>query len=156
MSDRPKQKGVKRGDEPPSQSSIRRAAEAFQSARLEANLTQDQVADALKITRERVIRLESGRVSDLPPLIYIQGYMREFERLLDLEPKSVEQLFVHAYEEAQRSTSKAGLQPLRSAEFTSAWQKFSMFLYANPGGILTAVLLVALAGIAFAAWWYFS
>ncbi|MCY4040471.1 MAG: helix-turn-helix domain-containing protein [Gammaproteobacteria bacterium] len=155
MNDRAKQAGSKKLDEPPPQSAIERAAAAFRVARLGAELTQDQVADALKITRERVMRLESARVSDLPPLIFIKGYMREFERLLDLEPRSIEQLFIEAYEEA-RPSSKAGLKPVRSAEFTSAGQKLSMFLRANPGRILTAVLLVALAGIASAAWWYFS
>ncbi len=153
MSDHRQQKKPQRSE--PSQSSIERAAAAFKAARLSANLTQDQVADALKITRERVIRLESGRVSNLPSLIYIKGYMREFERLLNLEPKSVEQLFVDAYAESQKNDGRPGLKPVRSDEFTSAGQKLSIFLHANPSHILTAVLLVALAGIAGAALWYF-
>jgi len=156
MNARTKHKAVKKGDESPSQSSIKRAAEAFQAARLDANLTQDQIADALRITRERVIRLESGRISDLPPLIYIKGYMREYERLLNLEPQSIERLFVDAYQESRSSDGSVGIKPVRSAEFTSAGQKFSIFLRANPGRILTAVLLVALAGVAAAAGWYFS
>ena len=137
-------------------SSIERAAEAFKTARVDAGLTQDQVADALKITRERVIRLEGGRLTDLPPLIYVKGYMREYERLLGLEPKSIETAFVAAFEESQRSTGNQGMKPIRSTEYTSPGQRFSMFLHANPGPLLTAVLLTALAGIAGAAWWYFS
>ena len=156
MIERQKQKKSKskKDEGAPEQTAIERAAEAFKSARIDAGLTQDQVADALKITRERVIRLEGGRVADLPPLIYVKGYIREYERLLGLEPKSIEQTFVDAYEESERS--RVGIKPVRSAEYTSPGQKFSMFLHANPGRLLTAVLLIALAGIASAAWWYFS
>lgn len=134
---------------------IERAASAFAGARRDAGLTQDQVADALRITRERVIRLESGRVADLPPLIYVKGYMREYERILGLEANSIEQLFVDAYEASQPAQNSV-LKPVRSNEFTSTGQKFSIFLHANPGPLLTAVLLIGLAGIAGAAWWYFS
>ena len=149
-------KRKKKDDAAEAESAIDRAADAFKSARMQAGLTQDQVADALRITRERVIRLESGRVSDLPPLIYVKGYMREYERLLGLEPKSIEQSFVEAYEESRLSMAAKGITPIRSTEYTSPGQKLSMFLRANPGRLLTAVLLLALASMAGAAWWYFS
>lgn len=141
---------------PPADTLIEEAAEAFKSARLTAGLTQDQVADALKITRERVIRLESGRAEDLPPLIYVKGYVREFERILGLEQQSIEQPFVRAIEEHQRKASNKAPPSIQNTIYTSPGQRVSIFLRAHPGRVLTAILLMALAGIAFSAWWAFA
>lgn len=130
------------------------ASEAFERARREAGLTQDQIADALKITRERVIRLESGELSELPSPIYVKGYVREFERILGLERQSIERLFVTALEEHVRATDTSS-KGQRDAVYTSRGQRMSIFLRAYPGRVLTAILLVALGGIAFAAWLVF-
>lgn len=127
------------------------AAESFKQARLDAGLTQDQVADALKITRERVIRLESGTLENLPPLIYVKGYVREFERLLGLEQQSIEGPYIRAIEE-HTNAAKNSAPPIQSTVQASPGQRISMFLRAHPGRVLTAVLLLALAGITFAAW----
>ena len=135
--------------------SVEEAAEAFKSARLAAGLTQDQVADALKITREKVIRLERGDLDELPPLIYVKGYVREFERILGLDPQSIEQPFVRAIEGDSRHASNKAPPPVQNTMYTSPGQRVSIFLRAHPGRALTAILLVALAGIAFAAWWVF-
>ncbi len=135
---------------------IEEAAEAFKSARLAAGLTQDEVADALKITREKVIRLESGELDELPPLIYVKGYVREFERILGLDPQSIEQPFVRAIEGTSRHANNKAPSPVQSTMYTSPGQRVSIVLRAHPGRALTAILLVALAGIAFAAWWAFA
>lgn len=132
------------------------AAQAFKRARLAAGLTQEQVADVLKITRERVIRLESGNVKDLPPLIYVKGYVREFERVLELDRQSIEQPFVRAIEAHAKHTGKNAASPVQDTIYTSPGQRASIFLRAHPGRVLTAILLIALAGIAFASWWAFA
>ena len=136
-------------------SAMQVASEAFAKARLEAGLTRDQVADALKITRERVIRLESGGVSDLPSPIYVKGYVREFERILGLERQSIERLFVKALEQHAQTLSKNSSPPIRNTRYTSPGQRLAIFLRAHPGRVLTTILLAALAGIAFSAWWVF-
>ena len=136
-------------------SAMKVASEAFAKARLEAGLTQDQVADALKITRERVIRLEGGDVSELPSPIYVKGYVREFERILGLERQSIERPFVKALEQHAQAVSTNSSPPVRDTIYTSPGQRLAIFLRAHPGRVLTAILLAALAGIAFSAWWVF-
>ena len=143
-------------DPTPASSLIGEAAGAFKRARLAAGLTQDQVADALKITRERVIRLESGKLDDLPPLIYVKGYVREFERILGLERQSIEQLFVRASDAQAKHSGKNAASPVQNTIYTSPGQRVSILLRAHPGRVLTAILLIALAGIAFASWWAFA
>ncbi len=138
----------------PEKSAIEVAAEAFRAARIEAGLTEDQVADALKITRKRVMCIERGDLGDLPPYIYVKGYIREYERILGLEPGSIGQLFVCALKEYAHTIKKP--TPTIGQSYASFGQRVSMFLHTHPGRVLTGILLIALAGIGSIAWWLFA
>lgn len=145
----------KKSGDADARSAMRVASDAFQKARIEAGLSQDQVADALKITRERVIRLENGQASELPPPIYVKGYVREFERILGLERHSIESLFVKALDAHLEAAVNASKGQVRDRVYTPRGQRLAIFLRTYPGRVLTAILLVALAGISFFAWWVF-
>jgi len=100
----------------------------------------EQVAERLHIRATQVEALEQGNFAALPGPAFARGYLKNYARLLDLDPEPLLDLF-------DRYSGGAGLKP---TDQVLPDTEDSLLDYSRP--MLLLSLLVA-AGIAAIAWW---
>ena len=64
-------------------------------AREKAGMTIDEAARALNLSEETVEAIEDSDLSRLPPVTFVQGYIRTYARLLDLSEEKILEEFEH-------------------------------------------------------------
>jgi len=61
----------------------------LQKARINANLTETQIANQLYLSRSVIIAIESDAYHKLPGATFVRGYLRSYARLLNISPEQV-------------------------------------------------------------------
>ncbi len=107
-------------------------------AREAQNLTAVDVARRLKLSVWQIEALESGRYDQLPGPIFVRGFIRNYARLLKLDPED----FLHeAASNLPQATSRPEAPPPPDIPFPNSgawrWQK-----YAIGGAVIVALLAV--------------
>ena len=78
----------------------------LKEARETANLTVDEISDAIKLPEDMILALENSAIDILPPVTFTQGYIRNYARFLKLPENEVVELYNHML-----PTSDAPLSP---------------------------------------------
>ena len=96
-------------------------------ARLAQNLTTADVARRLKLSVWQVEALESGQYQQLPGAVFVRGFIRNYARLLNLDPEEL----VHAATGLlPQSVPRAEAPPSRDIPFPSAggrrWRRYAV------------------------------
>lgn len=107
-------------------------------ARQAQNLTTADVARRLKLSVWQVEALESGQYQQLPGLVFVRGFIRNYARLLKLDPEEL----VHAATGLlPQSAPRPETPPSRDIPFPAAgtwrWQR-----YAAAAAVIVALLAV--------------
>ena len=121
------------GDGPRTVVKRRRLKAELRSARLEAKLTQDQVAEAMEWSPSKIIRIEAGSVG------VSANDMKELLRLYGItDPKRVDELLTLARVARERSTTYRDAPPklLQFIEYEAAASAIHMFQPALVPGLL--------------------
>jgi transcriptional regulator with XRE-family HTH domain len=121
------------GDGPRTVVKRRRLKSELRSARLEAKLTQDQVAEAMEWSPSKIIRIEAGSVG------VSANDMKELLRLYGItDPKRVDELVTLARVARERSTTYRDAPPklLQFIEYEAAASAINMFQPALVPGLL--------------------
>ena len=110
----------------------------FGRAREAQNLTAADVARRLKLSVWQIEALESGRYDQLPGPIFVRGFIRNYARLLKLDPED----FLHeAAGNLQHAASRPEAPPSPDIPFPKStawgWQK-----YAFGAAVIVALLTV--------------
>ena len=107
-------------------------------ARQAQNLTTAEVARRLKLSVWQVEALESGQYQQLPGPVFVRGFIRNYARLLNLEPEELVQSITGLLSEAplHLESSQARDIPFPAAE-TRRWPR-----YAVAAGVVVAMLAV--------------
>lgn len=83
----------------------------LKQARLEAGLTIEDVARALRIKHQYLIAIEEGEMHVLPAKVYAKGYVKKYADYLGIEPD--ESLF----EDAQNTSNKRWIGSVNLVKF---------------------------------------
>ncbi|MBU2745608.1 helix-turn-helix domain-containing protein, partial [Acidithiobacillus caldus] len=102
--------------------------------------TPQQVAERLHIRAAQVEALEQARFEALPGAAFARGYLKNYARLLDLDPEPLLDLF-------DRRSNGAGLKP---TDHVLPDSEDPLLDYRWPMLLVSLVLAAAIAGIA---WW---
>jgi cytoskeleton protein RodZ len=132
-----------------SQDALERAPaveDTLQRVRERHGLTLEDVAYALKLTPRQVEALESERFDRLPGPAFARGFLRNYARLLGLDPAPLLARF-----EASNQTEAVSLAPLTNAGGAMPIGQSERRRSAGPLGVLVVVLLAAVV-----AGWYFD
>ena len=87
---------------------------SLRAAREQQQLTVDDVANVLHLSREHIVALETGDFARLGPQVFVRGYLRSYARLLGLPEQSVLADFPlddMEPEEFQTMSAQADLKP---------------------------------------------
>ena len=118
----------------------------FRTARDDAGMSQDQVADALHVEVAVVSALEEGRFRDLPMRPYARGYVRNYARILGLDADDLARRFDAA--DADRPEPSVVVPRPRVAPKSELALRPLALGYAA----IVAVLLFALGAVLWTAW----
>ena len=113
----------------------------LKKARLEAEISLEDVSKTLRIQLEYLAALEEGRYSDLPGATYALGFIRSYANLLSLDESQITQKF-----KSEFSLQKTGLPldfpaPSKEGRAPKPW---------------LILLVLVLAGLAYGGWYYSS
>jgi cytoskeletal protein RodZ len=67
----------------------RTVGQLLADTRMRASVTLDQLSEASAVPREYLEALERDAFEELPPIGYVQGYVRWYAQLLDFDPEPV-------------------------------------------------------------------
>jgi len=98
------------------------------------------VADALHLSTHVVESLEEERFADLPPLTFVKGYLRAYASLVEVPQEMV----MEAFEDLGLDEEERVPSPVPDTQVAAS---------GRPSGLFWMVLVLLLAGAAFAAWW---
>jgi len=116
---------------------------ALAAARKAQGLTVEDVAGQLKLSPRQIEALEAERFGDLPGAVFVRGFLRNYARLLHLDPgpllASADPMLEPGVPLVARATS--GVIPQRGRKGAPWW------IYG------VAVLAVVLAAAAYETWW---
>ena len=118
----------------------------FRTAREDAGMTQDQVAEALHLDVAVVSAIEDGRFADLPMRPYARGYVRNYARVLGLDADDLAQRFDAA--DAGRPEPSVVVPRHRVTPKSELALRPLALGYAA----IVAVLLIALGAVLWTAW----
>lgn len=98
------------------------------------------IADATKISQRYLEALETDRFDALPAEVFVRGFLREYGRIVGLDPDEVVNVYLLAVEEArpEASEDEAAMAPANRR------QRSSIIAY----GVLVTVLLAVVLGAA--------
>jgi cytoskeletal protein RodZ len=98
---------------------MKTVGEIFKKARSEKKITLDQVEKEIKIRKKFLQALENNSWTDLPPLPYIKGFIRNYSKYLSLEPEEMVAFFRRQYLQENKSglLPKGLIKPLNSPYF---------------------------------------
>lgn len=80
---------------------MRKISEILQDARIEKELTVENVVKATKIRKEFIIAIEDGRYFDLPSESYALGFIKNYASYLGIDKNKAAALFRREYEGVQ-------------------------------------------------------
>jgi cytoskeletal protein RodZ len=119
--------------------------EQLRSARENRKVSLEDAANDVKISKRYLEALEEGDYSIFPAPVYIKGFLYNYARYLELDPKSVleqySKLTISDNEEVENSV------PRRSAKRHVARKRVFM---------LVVVLIFVIICLVSLAWWYNS
>ena len=118
----------------------------FRTAREDAGMTQDEVAEALHLDVAVVSAIEDGRFADLPMRPYARGYVRNYARVLGLDADDLARRFDEA--DAGR-TEPSVVVPRHRVTLKS---ELALRPLALGYAAIVAVLLIALGAVLWTAW----
>lgn len=104
-----------------------------------------EIADSSKISLRYLDALEQDRFDVLPAPVFARGFLREYARVVGLNPDEVVNLFLVAIEE--RKSVGAGVEPSRAARARKAPSSFGY-------GLLLALAVIAFLAVAAALSFY--
>lgn len=84
------------------------AGEILKKARLKKKLTLEDIEEKTKIKRETLSALEEDRYQDLPSAAYIQGFIKNYARILGLKPEPLLAIFRRDYKEKAKPILSLG------------------------------------------------
>lgn len=87
---------------------MRTAGEIFKKTRLEKKLTLEEIEEKTKIKKGYLSALEEGRYQDLPSATYIQGFIKNYSRILGLKPEPLLAIFRRDYREKAKPILSLG------------------------------------------------
>lgn len=114
------------------------------AAREAAGLTQTDVAGQMRISLRQLEAIEGDRYDELPGAVFVRGFVRNYARLLSLDPLPL----LHALEPALGSET-----PLRAQHFAGALPVHSRRGYTRVWVSLFVVLVVGVLGAAVYEYW---
>ncbi len=119
-------------------------------ARLRRDMTIEQVAEALHLDRATINRLEADDFQALPPMTFVQGYLRAYCQILELPPEPV----LARLAEVAGKDPESPLAPTASAG--GFGHRFSRGGYRRAPGIpmLAAGLALLIAILVAGGWWF--
>jgi|GEM_PF-1009727 len=80
--------------------------EALKDIREHLNLSLEEVSSFLKITKKTLIALENEDFNNLPPWVYLKGFLRAYAKLLGIEEEEEEELLKSFEERYQKFRSR--------------------------------------------------
>ena len=120
--------------------------QVFRAARDDAGMTQDEVADVLHLDVAVVAAIEEGRFAALPMRPYARGYVRNYARVLGLEPDELARRF-DAADEGRPEPSVVVPRHRLTPKAELALRPLALGYAA-----IVAVLLIALGAVLWTAW----
>lgn len=123
-----------------------RAGESLRRTREAQGLSIPEVAHALKLNPRQIEALEAGRFDLLPGFAFTRGFLRNYARLLKIDPAPL-----LAQLEPQGSTANVELAPSSNAQGEMPEVGRGRFRRSVIPGILAAL---ALLGVVVAGWYY--
>ena len=112
-----------------------KAGSLLKTARLNRKLTYTQVSDQLKLPTSTIKALEDNSYKNLPPYTYLVGFIRNYAKLLNLDPEKTIAVFKRDYKKTKKKILPTGLtKPLNSS-----WQPNSF-----TRNIITILLVIFL------------
>ncbi|MFH1558894.1 MAG: helix-turn-helix domain-containing protein, partial [Patescibacteria group bacterium] len=72
--------------------------ELLKKEREEAGLGEEKVVAALRVRKDYLEKIESDNYDELPPDVYVRGFLRNYAKLLDLDEKKVIEVYKHQRE----------------------------------------------------------
>ena len=116
--------------------------EQLRSAREDKNISLEDAAKDVKISKRYLKALEEGDYSDFPAQTYIKGFLTNYAKYLGLDPRAVlgqySKLMLPKDEEFENSTPKRTQRRLATRRVI----------------MLVAVLVLALCCLVALMWWY--
>jgi cytoskeleton protein RodZ len=109
-------------------------------AREQQQLTVDDVATVLHLSREHIVALEAGDFTRLGPQVFVRGYLRSYAKLLGLPEQSVLTAFPLADMERVEFQTMSVPADLRPGFYPRAWM-----MWAALGLVLLIAALMFLA-----------
>jgi cytoskeleton protein RodZ len=114
--------------------------QTLRSARLEQDLTVEQIAAELRIEAKQLKALEDDRLSEIGVPVFIKGYLKQYGARLGLDVRDLLALYYR-----QTDLSDVQIQPSRTIKLRDERQITTWLL----AGIVLLVLVVGLA-----VWWW--
>ncbi len=119
--------------------------------RLRRDMTLEQVAEALHLDRKTISHLEADDYPALPPMTFVQGYVRSYSQLLGLpaEPLLARLAEMAGDDRGSPLIPRAGTDSFGGAKPRAA-------LRAGPGPLTLGLGIILLLGVLSAAGWWLS
>ncbi len=84
--------------------------------RTERGVSLDELAAATKVRATLLHALEEGRFEDLPPAVFVEGYIKACARFLQTDPKPLTERYRHLAGATQASTPLPPVSPIQPEE----------------------------------------
>lgn len=107
----------------------------LQRARVQKNLTLDDLEVAIRVNRAHLVAIEEGRLEDLPGRVYALGFIRAYATYVDLDSEKIIELL------KQQSGKKIAPQNI-SVPDTSISEDFSV-----PSGTIFFIIFFLFVGV---------
>ncbi len=117
---------------------VRDPGATLRAAREATGLSVPEIAARLKLTVRLIEAIEANDRRRFPPTVYLRGYVRNYARLLGLDPEPL----IEAYALEQPSALQQGVAEPRSRLSIAGYRP--LVVAAAAGGLMAAVLLVLL------------
>jgi cytoskeleton protein RodZ len=119
---------------------LKQSEHGLRAARELQQLTVDDVANVLHLSREHIVALETGDFARLGPQVFVRGYLRSYARLLGLAEQSVLADFPLGDMEPEEFQTMSVQAELKPGFYIRAWM-----IWALLGLILLVAALIFVA-----------
>ncbi len=82
-------------------------------ARLRRGIEIDHVSDVTKVTPRHLRNIESDNFDDLPPTVYVRGFVKAYARTIGLDPERVAGSYMARFEEAREASGRGRFRARR-------------------------------------------
>lgn len=123
----------------------------LRAAREAAGLSQSDVAQKLRMSRQSIKDIECDEYSHFSAVIYVSGYIRNYASLLHLDSKPLLQAFYEmGFAEEVKSIERVNTSTLMTGVHRAVMVNRSKNHMARWASLLILAILVSLVGF----WWY--